>query len=175
MTEIINPQVFDPLNAPLKRKLLAIRYLVFGIIGLAITLYLVDWIDHSKPDIPRWLEKVIIGFVALQFLAFGAFLINGAIPDLIVHFAPDSRIMQWLIRNRGWSPEAIATEFSKGGYLLPMLPLIVAGIVIGILLVVLLMLGGLALAYSLISAMFSGWPSWAIVIALLLLAIYLKK
>jgi hypothetical protein len=163
----------DPLHAPLWRKLLAIRVFVLCCIGLALSLFIIEWFDTAKPDIPKWVEMTVIVLAVIPFFAFFIALKQG-IADLVVHFIPDGRVKRFLLW--GDKPaETIATEFRETGYAIALLPFILPVGLAAVALVVLLFFGGIALVGSLFSAMFSGWPSWAIVITFLLVAILLKK
>lgn len=163
----------NPLNAPLWRKLLAVRVFLLCCIGLAISLFIIEWFDSTKPDIPKWVEKGFQFLVVFPFLAFFVALKEG-IADLVVHFIPDGRIRRMLLW--GQRPaEIIANEFSSTGYAIALLPFIIPVGLTALILVVLLFFGGIGLVGSLLGSIFSGWPSWAIVITFLLVAILLKK
>ncbi|MGH8491240.1 MAG: hypothetical protein ACREXS_20850 [Gammaproteobacteria bacterium] len=173
MTELSSIPAFDPLHAPLWRKLLAVRVFLLCFAGLSLSYFFIDWIDTAKPDIPKWLEKGFIILAVLPFLAILLALKEG-IADLVVHFVPEGRVRRLLL----WgdrTPEAIATQFNESGYAIALLPFFIPLALAALALVVLLLFGGVALVGSLFSAMFSGWPSWAVVITILLVAILLKK
>lgn len=163
----------DPLHAPLWRKLLAVRVFLLCFVGLSLSFFFIEWLDTAKPDIPKWLEKAFIFIAVLPFLAFILTLKEG-IADLVAHFVPSGRLKRVLL----WGdrpPEVIAAEFNKSGYTIAMLPFVIPLLLAALALVVFLVFGGVALVGSMFSAMFSGWPSWAVVITVLLVAILLKK
>lgn len=166
---------FNPLHAPLWRKLLAIRVLVLCCISLAVSLFIIEWFYAAAPDIQksRWVEKIAILFALIPLFAL-FYAIKKGFADLVVHFIPEGRARRLLLW--GDQPaETIAAEFSKNGYVFALMPFIIVGWVAVVIIVVLLFFGGIALADSLFDAVFSGWPSWAIVITFLLIAILLKK
>ena len=73
------------------------------------------------------------------------------------------------------TPETIATEFSQSGYAMALLPFVIPLLLGALVLIALLLFGGMALVGSMFSALFSGWPSWAVIITILLVAVLLKK
>ena len=163
----------DPLRAPLWRKLLAVRVFLLCFVGLILSFFFIEWIDSAKPDIPKWLEKGFILFAVMPFLAFLLSLKEG-IADLVVHFIPEGRFKRLLL----WgdrTPETIATEFSQSGYAMALLPFVIPLLLGALVLIALLLYGGMALVGSMFSALFSGWPSWAVIITILLVAVLLKK
>lgn len=173
MTEQIAPASFDPLHAPLWRKLLAVRVLLLCLVGLALSFFFIGWLDDAKLDLPKWLQTGVALVAGISFLAFIlALALGGA--DLVVHFVPEGRLKRLLLRGDR-SPEAIATDFKNTGYFLSLLPFIITVALILVGAALLLFFGGVALVVTMFSAMFAGWPSWAIVITILLVAILLKK
>lgn len=172
MTEPV-PGTFDPLHAPLWRKLLAVRVLMLCVAGLILSFFLIEWIDNAKLDMPKWLKTGLIIVAMFPFLAFILALKEG-IPDLIVHFVPDGRLKRLLLRGDR-SPEVIAKEFNQSGYSIALLPFFIP-VGLGIVaLGILLFIGGFVLISGFFSAMFAGWPPWAVVITILLVAVLLKK
>jgi len=169
--------IANPLNAPLRRKLLALRVWALCLVGLVLSFFLIDWLDGFKFDIPKWLESVFIFFGVLPFLTF-LYALGAGGADLIVHFVPEGRLKRFLLKGDR-SPETIAKEFGKSGYSYALLPFFLPLALLAIVLVVALIFGGAALVFAAISALwnsvFGGWPSWAIVITFLLIAILLKK
>ena len=173
MTELSAPGSFDPLHAPLWRKLLAVRVLLLCVAGLVLSFFLIEWLDKAKLDIPKWLETGLIIVAVFPFLAFILTLKEG-IPDLIVHFVPDGRLQRFLL----WGdrlPEVIAKEFNESGYGIALLPVLLPVGLAVVVIIILLFVAGFALIGSLLSAIFAGWPPWAVVITILLVAILLKK
>lgn len=163
----------DPLDAPLWRKLLAVRVFLLCFVGLFASYVFIDWLDSSKPDIPKWLERVVIGIAVLPFLALLLALKEG-IADLIVHFVPEGRLRRMLLWGAP-TPDVIAKQFRDSGYAIALLPFIIPAGFLVIALVVVLAFGGTALVGSLFGSMFAGWPPWAVVITFLLVVILLKK
>lgn len=159
------------------RKLLALRVWALCVAGLFVTFLFVDWLDAYNPDIPKWIESILMFFAALPFLLFlWALAAGGA--DLVVHFVPKGRFKRLLLRGDR-SPETIAKEFGEAGYMYALLPFYLA---IGLALVaaiVVFIAGGFVVGTAAINALwnsiFGGWPPWAIVITFLLVALLLKK
>ena len=173
MTESSAPVSFDPLRAPLWHKLLTVRVLLLCLIGLTISFFYVGWLDDAKLDAPKWVQTGLGILAALPFLAFILALgLGGA--DLVVHFVPEGRLKRLLLRGDR-SPQTIATEFKDTGYIIALLPFIIPVALCVLAFIALLLFGGVAVVGDLFSAVFSGWPSWAIVITILLVAILLKK
>lgn len=141
--------------------------------GFVLSFFLIEWLDKAKLDIPKWLETGLIVVAVLPFLAFILALKEG-IPDLIVHCVPDGRLKRFLL----WGdrlPEVIAKEFNESGYGIALLPFFIPVGLAVVAIIILLVVGGFVLVGSLFSAMFAGWPPWAVVITILLIAILLKK
>jgi len=161
-----------PLSAPTWRKVLALRVLAVSALSLVSAFYLVDLLDSAKLDLPRWLEIVLVLPAVAAFFAFIANLAAG-MTDLVVHFVPAGRIRKTLLQGDR-TPEQIAKEFGETGYVYALSPFfIVAGLFV-LAIACVLVLGGLSALGSMWGAV-SGWPSWAIVIAVLLVLLLLKK
>lgn len=162
----------NPLAAPIWRKLLAVRVLALGALSLALTAWLGDLMETLKLDLPRWLFLILLlpGLAAVFGFYFG--LVAG-LTDLAVHFLPSGRVRGLLLRGDR-TPEQLSAEFADGAYLYALMPAFVLAGMLLIAVVCLLVLGGVA-ALSGAFAMVSGWPSWAIVIAVLLVLLLLKK
>jgi hypothetical protein len=165
----------DPYNAPLWRKLLALRVIALCIIGAVISVYLIDWIDKPTVTWPKWIRTVGGVILALPFLMVFMSIKEG-LADLAIHFFPEGRVRQSLL----WGDEKrtatqIASDFEKIGYAMPVIPLILPAIIFGIALAAGLVIGGGVVVASLLGGLFSGWPTWAVVITFLLIAILLKK
>ena len=131
--------------------------------------------DVKKLNLPEW---VVILFIVPGVVTFFIFLyaLATGLADLAIHFIPESRFRKAFVE--GWggrSTQDIADEFSKTGYRLAWLPFAAIGAVCGLALIVLLAIGGIALLSSVVGGIFAGWPTWAIVITILLVLILLKK
>ena len=151
---------------------LSIRVLLVSLISLALSFAIIDWLDHTKPDIPKWMQTVAFGLLLLPFFAFMGLTYKG-VTDIAVHFLPEGKFKRLMVGKEKTSVE-LAEEFGKEAYLRALLPLYVWDALLALLLVVLLAYGGFALVSSMLSAAFGGWPTWAIVITILLVLILLK-
>lgn len=170
-------QAENTVEVTLWRKLLALRVWALCVAGLFITFLFINWLDTYKPDIPKWIETVLMFLAVLPFLMFLYALAAGG-ADLVVHFIPEGRIRRLLLKGNR-SPETIAKEFGETGYLYALLPFVLAIGLAAIGIVVVIIFGGLVVGFAALSALwnsiFGGWPPWAIVITLLLVALLIKK
>ena len=162
----------NPLLAPLWRKWLALRVLALSGISVSLAFWFVDTLDTLKLDLPRWLETLLILPTVAAFFALLANLAKG-ITDLVVHFLPHGRVRKTLLSGDR-NPAECAREFEEIGYLYALSPFfIVIGLFVLAVLCVLL-LGGVSAIGGMLSVV-AGWPSWAIVIAILLVLLLFKK
>ena len=53
MTELSAPGTFDPLHAPLWRKVLSVRVLLLCLAGLSLSFFFIEWLDKAKLEIPK--------------------------------------------------------------------------------------------------------------------------
>ena len=168
-----SPAIFtDPLSAPAWRKWLALRVIAMCALCLPLAFWFIDLLDTAKLDLPRWLEILLVLPAVVAVIAFLGSLAFG-ITDLVVHLVPPGRSRSTLLRGDR-SPEQIAKEFGEIAYLLALAPFITIVVLLALALFCALALGGVA-AISAMWGVVSGWPSWAIVIAVLLLLLLLKK
>jgi hypothetical protein len=163
----------SPLDAPLWRKLLAVRVLLVSVAAVAVSISLIGWFDSAKPDVPRWLQKGVVFLAFIPFLTLFVLVIQG-ITDMAVHFIPEGKVKRLLV-GTGKSSAEMAREFAESGYVFALLPFIIWALLAGLLLGLLLIFGGFALVSSLFSSLFAGWPPWAVVITILLVLILAKK
>jgi len=164
----------DPYDAPIWRKLLALRVFLLALVGIFIAAFLINWFDKAKLDLPRWIEwlgamALIMPFLlALQVFASG-------IADMAVHFMPEGKLRRALLFGENKDARKMADDFESISYAMVLLPFIVPAVLLAIAAFLLLIVGGFALAGAMFSAMFGGWPAWAVVITILLVMILLKK
>jgi hypothetical protein len=173
MSEHLYIAAADPLRAPLWRKLLAARAFLLCLVGISLSCFLVNWIEAAKLDIPKGFEDSFFGVIVLPLYTI-FYTLPACITDLVVHFVPEGRFRRLYIGS-GRTPEAMATKFEKRGYAIALLPLVIPLVLGALALIALLLFGGVALVSGVFSSMFSGWPAWAVVVTLLLVAILLKK
>jgi hypothetical protein len=134
---------------------------------------LLEWLDKPNLKLPNWLETV----VALSLvLALFSFLMTAAAAgaDLTAHLMRDGKVRRLLLKGNQ-TPQEIAEDFAKTGYWFALAPLALAGVAVIISLAVVVVVGGYLLAAGAVSSIFSGWPSWAIVITILLILVLAKK
>jgi hypothetical protein len=168
----LTPASVDPLDSTPKRKLLGVRVFLICVAALAASVFIADWFEKSKLNI-SWLQYVF-GTVALLQSWIFIMVFSKCGVDLVVHFVPKGRTRNFLLSGKQ-SPESLAAEFNESGPFWSKttvaIPLFLAGITI----FVVLAFGGIALVGVLFSAAFASWPIWAIVLAILLIAVLLKK
>jgi hypothetical protein len=166
------PASVDPLCSTPKRKLLGVRVFLVCFAALAPSVFIADWFEKSKLDI-SWLQYVFGTVAFFQFCIFIAVLFKCAV-DLVIHFVPKGRTRNFLLSGKQ-SPEFLAAEFNELGPSFCKMTLAIPLILAGITIFVVLAFGGIAVIGALFSAVFASWPIWAIVLAILLIAVLLKK
>lgn len=165
--------VKNPAKPTLRRKLLALRVIALASVIAVSWVFIIGWADDLNLGLPKWAEVALALVAVLPFFSCFLAIVHG-IPDLVVHVVPEGRLRRFLL----WgdrSPETIAREFEESGYSLALLPVYLVLGIAALGLVLVLSLGGFALLGHMFSGLFAGWPSWAIVITILLVAILFKK
>ena len=158
--------------APRWRKWLALRVLALNVLTLVLAAWVLGAADEAKLDLPKWLDIV----VGLPFIAaFFGLIANLAlgVTDMVVHLVPAGRARNLLLQGDR-TPEQIAKEFEETGYIYALSPFFVVAGLLVVALLCILAFGGVSALGTLASAV-SSWPSWAVVITILLVLILLKK
>ncbi|MDI4635839.1 hypothetical protein J7U46_22425 [Pelomonas sp. V22] len=163
----------NPLEAPLWRKLLGLRVLFVIVTNASLALFFIGWLDDAKLHLHPWIENGIMIFVGL-FALIGFLGFTRSLEDLVIHFLPDGGLRRLLLKGDR-TPDEQAAEFARDGMNFALLPFVVPAGLIVIVAVLALIVGGGALIGGLFSALFAGWPAWAIVICILLVANLYKK
>jgi len=168
----LTPASLDPLDSTPKRKLLGVRVFLICFAALAPSVFLADWFDKAKLDI-SWLQYIFGTVAFLQFLIFIVMFSKCGV-DLAVHFVPKGRTRNFLLSGKQ-SPESLAAEFNESGPLFSKMTVAIPLFLAGITIFVVLAFSGIAVVGMLFSAVFASWPIWAIILAILLIAVLLKK
>jgi hypothetical protein len=89
--------VSDPFDAPVWRKLLAVRVLLLCVGVAAFTAYLINSLDPLTKDLPKWIRTG--GALLLASPFFACFLaIKDGLADLVIHFVPEGKVRRALFR-----------------------------------------------------------------------------
>lgn len=166
-------QTWDPLHAPVWRKLLAVRVLILCLVLLAPSVFLVNFLDTHKQNVPQWLEIGLGIGAILPCWSLALVLVKG-VPDLVVHFVPEGSLKRMLL----WgdrSSEDIARDFGENGYSSALFPIYLFAAFALITIFILFIIGEVSLVINLLGLIFHGWPSWAILITILLILLLFKK
>jgi len=163
----------DPANAPLSRKLLGFRVILVNALMVFGAFQYLQWLDHAKLEMPRWLETAVMLPVLIALITF-LWTLAAAGTDLAAHLLRDGKLRRLLLKGDK-SPQQIAEDFAQSGYVMALLPLILTGGAVLVGIAVAIVIGGFGLAGGVISSIFNGWPTWAIVITILLVLILIKK
>lgn len=162
------------------KRFLGLMAIIIAVATLLLAYWIVDVVDAMKIDPPKWLAYVLgFGFLILVFCEF--FAVVWGLGDVVHQFLPEGRFKKSLIQasrpkfeaseGKQMTPE----EMGGAAFALATAPLyVLLGLaVIG--LVILLAVGGAAVVGALLEKFLAGWPPWAIVICILLVAILFKE
>ncbi len=158
--------IVEPLKAPWRRKLLAIRVLLAGGLGLFLQSVIYEWITERRSSFPGWYWAVFI-VLGLSIMFYLRALLEGA-EDLAVHLFPGGRV------RRTFYSAARSSQTAKeydDEYLWALMPIILPGL----LALIVMLIGGFSVLGMLWDSTLGSWPSWAIVIAFLLVLTLIKK
>lgn len=156
------------------RKWLALRLLVisFGTNALMWWLADNDQANRLLEGLPQWMGLLI----GLPLMAgfFGLFvLLTRGIPDLLSHSMSDGKWKSRLLEDR-LAAIASAKDFEEIAWVAAFAPFMVIAIYVVLVILAAVALGGIAALSGLRDAV-SGWPSWAVVITILLVLILFKQ
>lgn len=168
----LTPASLNPLDSTPKRKLLGVRVFLICFAALAPSVFLADWFDKAKLDI-SWLQYIFGTVAFLQFCIFMSVFFKCSV-DLVIHFVPEGRTRNFLLSGKH-SPEFLAAEFNESGPVFCKLTIAIPLVLTGLSIFVVLAFSGIAVVGMLFSAVFASWPIWAIILAILLIAVLLKK
>lgn len=161
------------------RRFLGLFAIGIGFACFVLVYWIADVADAAKINPPKWLQAVLgLGFLGTIGCEF--FAIFWGLHDLAHQFLPEGRLKAFVLRPRFESlddkqKQMAPHEYGLAALQLAMLPvwIIIGLVVIGV--VILLFVGGFAAVGALAGKFFAGWPPWAIVICILLVAILLKE
>lgn len=159
---------------PKGRKWLALRLLAISLGTNALMWWLADNDQANRllDGLPEWMALL----VALPMLAgfFGLFvLLTRGIPDVLSHSMSDGKWKNRLLEDN-LAAIASAKDFEEIAWMAAFAPFMVIALYVALVIIAALAFGGIAALSGLWGAV-SGWPSWAIVITILLVLILLKQ
>jgi uncharacterized membrane protein len=158
---------------------------VFAIAIAVATVWLMFWImdvaDGMKLDPPEWLGFIFGAGFLLTLLA-DFFAVIWGLHDLAYQLLPDGRFKTFVLygtlpklgNEQGEKPMT-SDGMGSAAFAAATAPLYVIFGVAIIGLIILLFVGGIAAVGAVAGKFFGGWPPWAIVICVLLVAILLKN
>jgi hypothetical protein len=156
------------------RNWLALRLLAVSFATNAFMWWLLDneQANQVMDGLPKWMEILIVLPVLAGF--FGLFvLLTRGIPDFLNHSMAEGKWKTRLLEDK-LAAIASAKDFQEIGPIAAYAPFWVIALYVVIVIVAALALGGIAALSSLWGTV-SGWPSWAVVITILLVMILLKR
>lgn len=156
------------------REWLALRLIAISLPMNAVLWWMMDFVDrdHLFGEFPKWLQYVVILPVVAGFFGLGYLLLRGS-HDLLVHVLPAGRFKHTVVGDDAANEQSVK-EFPELGRVAAFAPLWLVGLYLVLLLMAGFALGGFAALSGIWSAV-SGWPSWAVVITILLVMILFKQ
>ena len=158
------------------RKLLALRVMVICGAILVLALYLSNFLDSPNLGLPDWLH--FLPYVPAATALFGfAYAASMGLSDMVVHFVPTVAYARRFLPT-DLDPEQIALSFGQTGYKYALVPFFALALLSVVILAFGLVIGGIAALVTIWAAVgsaVSSWPTWAVVITVLLILVLLKR
>lgn len=161
------------------RRWLALRFLVVSLLTNCLLWWLMDALDsgdHIWRQIPKWAQLAAVLPVVAAIYGLGFLILRGA-HDMLIYALPAGKWKTRLIGDEG-SNITSAEEFPELGRTAAFGPILILGLYLILVLLAVLVFSGLAAVYGLwygFRAITAGWPSWAIVITVLLVLILFRQ
>lgn len=162
------------LEVPLRRRLLGFRVLASCALSLSLMWFVATLLDGVE-GAPEWVEFVLAACFVIAIFAMFQGVVRGLV-DVAIHWLPAGRMRNLLVddKKNGQAIQTAADDFEAAGHIWALAPLYAAGLLLVLALAAILFLVAASSAASVFEAV-SSWPSWAVVISVLLVLILMKK
>lgn len=161
------------------RRWLALRFLVVSLLTNFLLWWLMDALDSGDRiwrQIPKWAQLAAVLPVVAAIYGLGFLILRGT-HDMLIYALPAGK---WKIRLVGDEGSNItsAEEFPELGRTAAFGPILILVLYMALVMVAVFVFSGLAAVYGLwigVRTITAGWPSWAIVITVLLVIILFRQ